>query len=155
MRNVTPDESIKMLRSLGELYCEHIQHHAPALARHLHRKINEQCAIDLSEHNCVIERIMEAEICVWANAVLDAIQKCVKDQVDEAGRKIRAPAIRKDSVESTASPIPNPGSPLTLLLGCRIDLLNEDYSGISVVSLISTNRWKMFYDIFDAISGYG
>jgi len=72
MRNLTPDEAIKMLRSLGELYVEHIQHHAPALARHLDRILHEQCGINLSAHNVVALQIMEAEICVWANAGMDA-----------------------------------------------------------------------------------
>src|ERR1043165_8837995 len=81
LRNLTPDDVIKILRGLGEVYVNHIQHHAPGLACHLHRKIDEICGIELGQKNCVIDQHMNAEICVWANEVLDAITKYVMDQV--------------------------------------------------------------------------
>ncbi len=84
IRKITVEEAQKMLRSLGELFCEHVQHYAPALAKHMREVLRDRCLVDVNEHHCMAEKHMEVATCEWGNHVLDAIQKCVKEQVEQA-----------------------------------------------------------------------
>lgn len=84
MRNLTPEEVKAMLRSIGQLFCDHVEHHASALARHMCRVLSERCFVDVAKQHCQAEKIMEIATCEWGNSVIDAIEKYVKDQIAQA-----------------------------------------------------------------------
>ena len=120
LRNLTVEDARKMIQSVGELFCQHVEHHAPALAKHMCQELRHRCAVDVCQQNHLAEKIMEVATCEWANSVLDAIRKCVKEQVEEAERKaplanrteVMSAPYRADLATSLMPPKPMPTSSL-------------------------------------------
>lgn len=74
---------IKMLRSLGEVYCETVQSYAGACAADLLKIIRERFGVDLSTENAAALQILTQALCDQSNRItITVLRREVESQVE-------------------------------------------------------------------------
>lgn len=82
-----PEDAIKMLRSLGELYVEVVDGSASVLARRIEAKYRDLESLGMTRAGAATQIELEDVIREWGNDVIEAVRKHVEEQVEEAGEQ--------------------------------------------------------------------
>ncbi|MBE7461907.1 MAG: hypothetical protein HS116_00310 [Planctomycetes bacterium] len=82
-----PEDAIKMLRSLGELYVEVVDGGAVTLARRIEVRYRELESLGMTRAGTATQLELEDVIREWANDVIEEVRRHVDEQVEEVGER--------------------------------------------------------------------